>query len=366
VAFRVHEQPQRILLVRNDGIGDVVLTLPAFAAVRRQFPQAHLAALLSPGAADLLAGSRELNERIVDDPTDSSARLARRLKEMRFDTAVVFNTQTRNCLAVWRAGIRVRVCWGYKPVGFLLGNRRIALHRSHPPLHESRFAMAFVRRLGVAEKPADFAPRLEIDAALRQRVAARIESELGTSGPLFGIHPGSKNSAYNWPESHYAKLVSRLSKEGRVVVTGAKPERPLLERIRHQSSNAASGRVGFFWDFSMLELAAAISQQTVLTASSTGPMHVGGITGTPLVALFSPHPVHSPQKWAPLGTAQTLLVAPLEPGEDARVPRENAVAVMARISVEQVVEANLKIARETVAALRPEQGSDADLSKQAA
>jgi heptosyltransferase-2 len=366
LAFRVHKQPQRILLVRNDGIGDVVLTLPAFAAVRRQFPQAHLAALLSPGAADLLAGCRDLDERIVDDPTDGSARLARRLKEKRFDTAVVFNTQTRNCLAVWRAGIRVRVCWGYKPVGFLLGSRRIALHRSHPPLHESKFAMAFVRRLGVEERLADFAPRLEIDDAVRQRVAARIANELGTSGPLFGIHPGSKNSAYNWPESHYAQLVSRLSKAGRVMVTGATSERALLERIRHQSRDAASGRVGFFWDFPMLELAAAISQQTALTVSSTGPMHVGGITGTPLVALFSPHPLHSPKKWAPLGTAHTLLVAPLESGEDPHVPREKSAAVMARISVEQVVEANLKIVQETLAARRPEQYSDADISKHAA
>lgn len=347
--------------MRNDGIGDLVLTLPAFAAVRRHFPQAHVAALVSPGAAGLLAGSRYVNELIVDAPTESPAQLARRLKAKQFDTAIVFNTGTRNCLAVWRAGIRVRVCWAYKPVGFLLGNRRIALHRSHPPIHESEFTLAFVRRLGVEADPTDFAPRLEIDAALRQRVAARIASELGTEGPLFGVHPGDKNSAYNWSQSQYAQLVGRLAKSGRVMVTGTAPERYLLEQIQSQLSDETRGRVGFYRDFQLLELAAAISLQTALTVGSTGPMHIAGIVGTPVVALFSPHSVHSPKKWAPLGSAHTLLVAPLAPGEVSHVPRDKAAAVMARISLEQVLEANLEYAHRALVAHRRENRLERDI-----
>jgi ADP-heptose:LPS heptosyltransferase len=344
------ESLRRILLVRNDRIGDLVLTLPAFEAIRRSWPQAHVAALVSPYAGPLLAGNRTIDELLVDDPADSAGQLARRLKPMQFDTAVVFNSSTRNCLAVWRTGIGQRVCWAYKGVGFLLGNRRVALHRSHPPVHEAEFALAFARRLGATAQLAELAPRLEIDAATQRRVAQRIGEELGTGGPLFGVHPGNKNSAFNWPADHYAELVCRLAQTGRVMVTGSPAEKPLMEVIRLRLSDAARRRVGFYSDFQLLELAAAISTQTVLTVSSTGPMHIAGIVGTPVVALFSPHPAHVPAKWAPLGTNHTLLVAPLDDGEDPRIEPERGAALMARIGVERVLAANLNYIRPALVA----------------
>ena len=342
--------PRRILLVRNDGIGDLVCTLPALAAVRRHFLQAHVAALASPAAAPLLAGSRYVDESIVDDPTESPWQLARRLRPMRFDAAVVFNTNTRGALAVWLAGIRQRVCWAYKPAGLLFGNRRVALHRSHPPIHETDFTLAFAQRLGAVAEAADRQVRLDIDPVMRDRVAARIERQLGSAGPLFGVNPGNNRGGFNWPEAHYARLIGQLSRHGRVMVTGSGDQRPLLERIESQLGDAARERVGFFCDFQLQELAAAISLQTALTVASTGPMHVAGVVGTPAVALFSPHPAHSPKKWAPLGSGHTLLVAPLEPGEDPRVSREQAPSVMARIDVDQVLQANLKYVRQNLAA----------------
>jgi ADP-heptose:LPS heptosyltransferase len=344
------EPLRRILLVRNDRIGDLVLTLPAFEAVRRSWPQAHVAALVSPYAGPLLAGNRTIDELLVDDPDDSVGQLARRLKPMRFDAAVVFNSNTRNCLAVWRAGIAQRVCWAYKGAGGLFGNRRVALHRSHPPVHEAEFALAFARRLGATARLSELAPRLEIDAATQRRVADRIGEELGTGGPLFGVHPGNKNSAFNWPTAHYAELVCRLAQIGRVMVTGSAAEVRLMEVIRLRLSDAIRRRVGFYSDFQLLELAAAISAQTVLTVSSTGPMHIAGIVGTPVVALFSPHPVHAPAKWAPLGTNHTLLIAPLDDGEDPRVEPERGAVLMARIGVEKVLAANLRYIRPALGA----------------
>ena len=200
--------------------------------------------------------------------------------------------------------------------------------------------MKFAERLGATATASDVLPRVEIDAATSERVATRIARDLGTNGPLFGVHPGSKKSAYNWPQEHYAQLVARLAESGRVMLTGGLGERGELERIRRHLPVEVQSRVGFYFDLSMLELIAAIRLQTALTASSTGPMHLAGLVGTPVVALFSPHPVHAPAKWAPLGSAQTILVAPLEAGEDPRIGSSRAAAVMARISVDQVAAAN--------------------------
>jgi len=336
---------RRILLVRNDRIGDLVLTMPAFEAAHRSWPKAHLTALVNPYAAPLLAGARIVDELLVVDPKENVGVLANRLKAMQFDAAIVFSTNTRNCLAVWLARIPQRVCWGCKPIGFLTGNRRVAVRRSHPPIHETDFTLAFVRRLGGSADVTGFLPRLEIDSATRERVAARIEQDLGNRGPLFGVHPGNNHSAYNWPPSHYAQLVSRLAQHGRVMVTGSPIERTLLDWIRGQLPPNARNRVAFYTDFELPELAAALASQTALTVSSTGPMHMAGALGTPVVALFSPHPAHVPAKWRPLGENHTILVAPYLKGEDPRVPPHRGTAVMSRIRIEQVLAANLQYAQ---------------------
>jgi ADP-heptose:LPS heptosyltransferase len=335
-------QPRRLLLLRNDRIGDLVLTLPAIAAARNHWPQAHLTALVSSYAGPLLTGQNLVDQVLFDDPQESAAQLARRLRAGRFDAAIVFNTNTRNCLAVWRARIRHRVCWAYKPAGWLTATRGVKLRRSHPPVHEADFAMAFVRALGCQAASQRRLPAFAIDPAVRQRVEGRIARELGTTGPLFGVHPGNSHSAYNWPPERYAELVGCLAHHGRVIVTGGPNERGLLEQIRRAAPVSRPERVEYVSDLSLAELTAVVSLQRVLVVSSTGPMHLAGLVGTPTVALFSPHPAHVPAKWAPLGENHTLLVAPLLPGEDAAVPAERGTELMSRIELATVLGAALR------------------------
>lgn len=340
---------RRILLVRNDRIGDLVLTLPAFEAARRRWPGAQLTALVAAGAGPLVARHPAVDQLLLDDAQHTGWQLARRLRELQFDAALVFNTNTRNCLAVWAARIPCRVCWAYKPAGSLAATHRVALRRSHPPVHEAEFALEFVRRLGGRATLPDLLPQLPIEPAARRAISERIARQLPAAGPLFGVHPGGRHSAYNWPPARYAELVRRLASSGRVMVTGSPSERPILETIRRALPDGLSGRVGFFLDLALPELAAAIAQLSVLVVSSTGPMHIAGAVGTPTVALFSPHPAHVPAKWAPLGEDHTVLVAPLADGENPRVPSERGEELMSRIGVDQVLAATLRYASRAAA-----------------
>lgn len=348
------EPLRRILLIRSDRIGDLVLTLPAIEAVRRTWPAAHLTLLASAYAAPLLSGSALVDKLMLDDPAQNPRALAQQLKVENYDAAIVFNYTTRTCLAAWLARIPRRVCWAYKPLGFLLANRRVRLHRSRPPVHEARFALAFAERLGCAaaeRDPIDMKARLEVDAAASVLVRRQIERGLGTAGPLFGVHPLNSHSAYNWPLSRYTELVARLAQVGRVLVTGNAKERSSLDQLRCQLPADLRRRVLFLCDLSLTELVCAVRELSVLTVSSTGPMHIAAAVGTPVVGLFSPHPSHAPAKWAPLGRKRTLFVAPLEQDENPRVPRERGAAVMARITVEEVLAANLAYASVTTPAV---------------
>jgi len=341
------ERIRRLLVIRNDRIGDLVMTLPVFEAARRALPEAHVAALVAPYAAPLLERNPYLDEVVLDDASESGWALGRRLREGRFDAALVVNTNSRNSVAVWHARIPARVLWSHKPAGLALATHHVTLHRSHPPVHEAEFALAFVRRLGIHAKMADLHPRIDPDPDARARAAQRIVKDLGTrrdGGPLFAIAPTSKGSAYNWRLERYAELASRLAAHGRVMVTGAAGDAEGLARMQESIPRKARGRLGVFTDFDLAEFVGALAEADAMTSSSTGPMHIAGALGTPVVALFSPNPVHSPAKWAPFGERNILLVPDLEEGDDPDAPPERGREYMERISVDEVLEANLGLA----------------------
>src|SRR5688572_14207780 len=104
----------RILLVRTDKIGDVVLTTPAIAALRKKFPEAKILGLVSTTASEIYRLNPHLNGHIVLDPELYTGflgfwRLVRRLRQERFEVAVVFQARLKVGLALVFAGIRYRI-----------------------------------------------------------------------------------------------------------------------------------------------------------------------------------------------------------------------------------------------------------------
>ncbi len=328
---------RRLLVMRNDRLGDMVMTLPALEAAHRALPDARLTVLAAENTASLLQGNPAVSDVLLDRPEQTARELGRRLARHRFDAALVIAANSRNAWGAWWAGIPRRVCWAYGLSGFLLGSHRLFLHRSRPPVHESEFALAFVRQLGLPVPSRRPSPRLEVDLMLRSRIGRKLQARLGVHRPLFAINPGSRQSSFNWPIEHYALLATRLAEHGRVAVFGHRSEKPLLDKMEQLVPPSKRPSVGFFAEFGLLELVAALDQVDVLTVSSTGPMHLAGAVGTPVVALFSSHPAQAPAKWAPFGEGHTLLVAPGDPGECPVGPEH-----MARIDVEDVVAANLQ------------------------
>jgi lipopolysaccharide heptosyltransferase II len=328
---------RRLLVMRNDRLGDMVMTLPALEAAHQALPNARLTVLASEATAAILQGNPAVDEVLLDRPEQTARELGRRLARHRFDAALVIAANSRNAWGAWWARIPTRVCWAYGLTGFLLGEPRLFLHRSRPPVHESEFALAFVRRLGLHVPSRLPTPRLPVDMMLRSRIARKLQARLGVHRPLFAINPGSRQSSFNWPIEHYARLATRLAEHGRVVVTGHRSEKPLLDKMEQLVPPSKRPSVAFFSEFGLLELVAALDLADVLTVSSTGPMHLAGAVGTPVVALFSCHPAQSPSKWAPFGEGHTILVAPGEPGEIPVGPEH-----MTRIDVEDVITANLQ------------------------
>ena len=339
---RLPNTPRRLLLIRNDRVGDLLVTIPAIEAIRQLWPTVKLTVLTSRVAAPLLQGYPAIDNVWVEKPPQSTWQLSRRLREGAFDTAIVAHTTWRNLLAVRLAGIPNRVGWGRKLPGKLFANYRLNISRSRPPVHEADFALRLVGMLQPTLPAAEYPIRLQIDDATRAQVRTRIEQQLGTSGPLFAINPSHFRGAYSWPSEQFAQLAAELTQVGRVLVTMGPMETEFAAKFGALLPPDIRSRVAIITDFDLRQLAAAFQLADVVTSANTGPMHLAGALQRPLVALFSAHPAQSPAKWHPLGSRNTLLQAPLLAGEAPEIPTERADEHMARITVAEVVAANLQ------------------------
>jgi len=300
-------RPRRILVVRPDRIGDVVLITPMLRALRQRFPDCVLAALVRPYAAAVLEHNPHLDLLLQDDPEHDDRGVVgflRRwatLRRHRFDTALMPLPHARYAWLCLLAGIRTRLATSRKAYNLLTFTRCIRRLPAQPPRHEADYCLDLARAIGVPDAGLDTEMILTADE-LRQARAF-----LG-SGRFVGIHPGSGRSAPNWPVAQYVELAERLLRElpeMRLVVTGGAGDRALQAAF----DALPRDRVVMAMDAASLRQTAAIlACLDVLVSASTGPMHVAAALRVPTVSLFCPLSACAPALWGPQGNRARIVL----------------------------------------------------------
>jgi heptosyltransferase-3 len=297
-------QLRHLLLVRTDHLGDMLLTLPVAEALKRAAPACRVTVLASAANAEAARHHPAVDDVEVDplEAKGSGLRgvgaLARQLRRLECDAAIVAHPTPRLALAVWRAGIALRIGTAYRAYSFLF-NRRVHQHRRRPPWrHESEYNVSLLAPLGLAPSAVP-PPRWEVRPEEAAAVDALIEQRgLGTS-PLIALHPGNAGSALNWSAAQYAELGRRLAAAGaRLIITGGKADIALTRTVAAGIGAAALDLGG---QVSLPALAALLSRCVLYIGSSTGPTHLAAALGVPVVALYSPLRSNAPTRWRPIG-----------------------------------------------------------------
>jgi ADP-heptose:LPS heptosyltransferase len=331
---------RRVLAVRADSLGDVLLTGPALRAVAASgahvtllcSPQGAPAARRLPGVADVLV------ERVpwIDPEPERATRdavegLVERLAAERFDEAIVFTSFHQSALptalVARMAGIATVAAISTDYPGALLDVR----HPFDDGVHEVERALSLVGTLGYALPPDDDG-RL---AVLRPR---RMEHpELVIDGGYVVVHPGCAVPARTWTPDRFVELVDALVARGRrVVVTGGRSERALTARV-------ASGPRADVRDLGGLddldELIEVLEHAAAIVVGNTGPAHLAAALGTPVVSLFAP--TVPACAWRPWRVPHVLLGAQdIEcAGCRARVCPRVGHPCLASVSIEDVIDA---------------------------
>jgi ADP-heptose:LPS heptosyltransferase len=331
------EEPGKILVVRNDRLGDVVLILPFLEALRAALPEAQVYVLVRPETADVFF-QHPIVHAVLPDEGEPTSKLAAKIRAGNYDAIVVINPTWRNALAAWRSHIPIRVGQGNRIFGMLF-NRRVYFHRSRMEKHEAEYHLLYLEGLGIVPPPILPLPRLVIDPEAGERVGSLL-AQAGWDGtkPLLGQHPGSGGSSKTWGFDNYATLTGRLLGAGyAVVVTGSTNEDDAVRLGR------MSGTINMVGRTNLRELIALLARMKVFVSADTGPMHLCGALGIPTVSIFSPQRGNSPARWHPLGNRWVALkpegVECGKCGRDA-CPDPNC---MARVSVDAVFAAVTKV-----------------------
>ena len=292
----------RILLVRPDGIGDQIVSLPVASALRRQCPEAHVTFLSSQAAAPVLQHHPDLDA-IETVAGGETLRDLIRVFRGGYDAAIFLKPFRRLMLAAFLARIPLRVATGYRWYS-VLANRRVYQHRSQFARHESEYNLELLVGLGLQPAPLE-RPRLVVTEAEAQWAAHRLGP---ISAPRVVVHPGGFSTRH-WSTARYARLARRLTEHGYgVILTGNQAEG---ERFRNESGwrDGASATVcDLMGHMTVRQLMAIIASSQVLVSGATGPAHVAAALGVRTLSLFDPRRNNAPARWGPLATG--LLLTP--------------------------------------------------------
>ena len=293
---------RRVLVVRGDNDGDVLITGPAIRAVAAHAdevlmlcgPRGQHAAALLPGVDRVLTWPAPwLDPEPAPVTRADIDAVVNRLGGLGLDEAVIFTSFHQSplplALLLRMAGVaRVSAISEDYP-GSLLDVRHHVPAGVPEPL----------RALSLAQT-AGFTPPVTDDGRLAVRRPLPPVGHLTGTLPYVVVHPGASVPARSWPAPNAAATVAALAGAGhRVLVTGSPAETALTATVAGDFGVNLGGRT------TLAELAAVLDGAACVVVANTGPAHLAAAVGTPVVSLFAP--TVPAAQWAPYGVPVVLL-----------------------------------------------------------
>jgi len=303
--------PKRILVIRLDRIGDVVLSLPVVQTLRRQFPQAYIAMMVRAECADLVRGHPAVDDVIAYKKSGGhktlwgNVQFARRLRRFGFDTALILHPSNRSHWIPWLAGIPVRIGYARKVPRLL--THRLPHRKQEGAKHESAYSLELLSFFGIDPSPG-MMPVVAIRPDARERAAALLAAGgIGPGDTLVAVHPSASCISKRWPPERFAEVADRLVRERgvRICLVASAADSPAVAQT---SQAMRSPHLNLAGQLSLGELAAVLDRCRLLVSNDSGPVHIAAGVGTPVVDIFGRNNRGlSPMRWAPLGEGHVIL-----------------------------------------------------------
>lgn len=302
------QRARKLLCVRLDNMGDVLMTTPALQALKRQAAHRHLTLLASASGSSVVPFVPDIDSVLTFDAPwvkndcddmGSACDMLDVLKHQAFDAAIIFTVYSQSALPAALlcrlAGIPLVLAHCRENPYHLLSHW---VRESEPARyrHEVQRQLDLVATIGAVNPD----PVLRFVTRTRDRLSLYRklrDMDPGSGKPWIVAHCGASAESRRYPAAMFARAFRSLGRDAAVILlTGDSAERGLSARIRQWCATRATV-VDLAGMLTLGELGCLIEDAAVLVSNNTGPVHIAAATGTPVVDLYAlTNPQHTPWK----------------------------------------------------------------------
>jgi len=326
--------PTKILVVRNDRLGDFMLAYPTFLLLKQALPRTAIYALV-PRYTREMAESCAGIDRVLIDPGPKAGwaeqrELIHRIRHGRYGALLTLYSTTRVGFFGFLAHIPYRLAPATK-IAQIFYNKRLAQRRSHSAKPEHEYNLDLGRKLladyGITNVVPPTRPYLRFpeDEIALLGAAFRRTRAIPPTDRLIFMHPGSGGSANNLSVDQYAALARGLRSPHAftLVVTAGPGEDASAARLaaklpglRHTVYHSRDGLRRFAQHIQLADL---------FISGSTGPLHIAGALDRPTAAFYTRRRSATSLRWQTLNSPERRLA--FSPPESAEQEDMSAVDI---------------------------------------
>ena len=296
----------KILIVRPDALGDMVLTLPCIRVIKKKHPHIKISILASPYNAKIIKNEDYIDEIILDKFKTGEAqgylgffKYISFIRNYNFDAVIHFYSETPQVWLTILAGIRYQLGdkakLGLWPIFRKYGS---FLKTFDQTKHVVEYNFQLMRSLGI-----DLDPEIKLSLSTDQKAEIAGIKILNENGrretvPLVGVQIGVGFGNRPITPDKYAKFINKLRDDLDVDVCITGNSEKEFKAAGIFKDMVAGSVIDLMGKTSLPELVAVIKSYDVFIGVDTGPFHMAAALGVPQVAIFPSRKV-KPTRWAP-------------------------------------------------------------------
>ncbi|MBK7158194.1 MAG: glycosyltransferase family 9 protein [Ignavibacteria bacterium] len=306
---------KRILIVRTDRVGDVVMITPMIRELRKTFPDSFIATLTTSNTKDILLNNPYLDLTITDDKEKNSfLKVVKEIRKHKFTDGLLVMPTERAAYQMFLGGIKNRIGVGRKLYEVITFMKSVSRNKYIPLRHEADYCMDLARKIGV--KTENIIPEIFLTGEeISETKNFFLNNGINNDEFKIIVHTGSKNSSPNWSEDKYLELIKGIlkkynSKKIKIILTALEMSDGFLNSINNLKNPSIvdlSGKVN-----SLRHLINTVYCSDFIVVSSTGPAHLADALGKKGIVIYCKRRMSCVKHW---GT-QSMKICDLEVSEE--------------------------------------------------
>jgi len=297
---KIPKEPEKILIMRSGGIGDVLMSTPLVKAIRKHYPKAEITYFVGNWSKNVIEDNPNIDKIFNYDDMIIIGRnifkiigLIKRIRKQKFDLIFNLEKSWHWALLAFLFGIKARVGFNRYGEGFA--------NTISVPFNGKKYELEYYLDLARLLNMKISSDNMEIYITKKEKSISNkfiIKNKL-KKNKILGIAPGGADNPAQqavikrWPLDNYVKLINKLTEEKKtyIMIFGGSNDVETCKELVNKIKNKEQV-INTTGKLTIKESAALMKYCKLFITHDAGPMHIAGAVKVKLIALFGPTQAH--------------------------------------------------------------------------